>query len=347
MPPNKNALIRYFALDRCFRDSENSYNIDDLIGECIDALEKDDFNSKSIGKSSVYEDIAFMRSQEGFNAPIVKEKDGRTTYYSYSDTNYSIKKNILSKKEAEQLKEALITLSRLKGMPQFDWVDEITARLESEFKLKTEENVISFEENQQLMGRELIGELFTAIVDKQTLSIEYKPFKWNHSSKVVLHPYHLKHFNNRWFLFGFNEQEQDITNIALDRIIPPLQVIDNPFKPNTDIDFQKYFTDVVGVSVPKNKTAQKVVLKITSGRWPYIKTKPLHSSQSPPIEENKDYTLIELNVKLNNELQSLIFSYGEDIEVLEPEELRVKMAKRAKKLSNSYNPNAKNCADNN
>ena len=35
----------------------------------------------------------------------------------------------------------------------------------------------------------------------------------------IIHPYYLKQFNNRWFLFGLNDQYKTISNLALDRII--------------------------------------------------------------------------------------------------------------------------------
>lgn len=34
MPTNKNAQLRYQVLDRCFRDSENLYSLEDLL-DCV------------------------------------------------------------------------------------------------------------------------------------------------------------------------------------------------------------------------------------------------------------------------------------------------------------------------
>lgn len=39
MPTNKNAAIRYQALDKCFRDHRHRYYINDLIDACEEALE--------------------------------------------------------------------------------------------------------------------------------------------------------------------------------------------------------------------------------------------------------------------------------------------------------------------
>ncbi|NBR15566.1 MAG: hypothetical protein EBU01_13470, partial [Crocinitomicaceae bacterium] len=41
-------------------------------------------------------------------------------YYRYNDPNFSIENLPLNTKEEQQLKEALLTLSRFKGMQQFN-----------------------------------------------------------------------------------------------------------------------------------------------------------------------------------------------------------------------------------
>lgn len=173
MATNKNATIRYQALNRCLRNPGRSYAIVDLIEACNDALIEIDPASSGVKRRQIYEDIKFMRDSLGFNAPIEARKDGRSAYYRYSDINFSINSQPLNEKEAQQLKESLLTLSRFKGMPQFEWVEEIKARLEQSFNLKTEEKVLSFKENPYLTGCEYIGDLYNAIVNHKTLLIEW------------------------------------------------------------------------------------------------------------------------------------------------------------------------------
>jgi hypothetical protein len=42
MPNNKNAIIRYQAIDKCLRNPGKNYSITDLVNECNTAL-KDNF----------------------------------------------------------------------------------------------------------------------------------------------------------------------------------------------------------------------------------------------------------------------------------------------------------------
>ena len=334
MSTNKNATIRYQALNRCFRNPGRKYYIDDLIEACNEAMLDIDPISSGIKRRQIYDDIKFMQDSKGFDAPIESFKDGRKAYYRYSDTSFSINNQPLNEQEAQQLKEALLTLSRFMGMPQFDWVEEIKARLEQSFNLKTEENILSFEENPFLTGREYIGELYNAIINKQVLIIKYKPFKSNEAIEYILHPYHLKQYNNRWFLWGLNNEYGNLTNIALDRI-QSFKTSKTTYKQNNEIDFNEYFDDVIGVSINPSEKPQKILLKVDSDLFPYIKTKPLHGSQKVKGYET-DFTIIELNLQLNYELEAMILSYGEKLEVLEPKDLKDKIIERIDKVSKKY-----------
>jgi hypothetical protein len=127
MATNKNATIRYQSLNRCFRNPGRKYFIEDLIEACNTSLLDNDPSSTGIKRRQIFEDIKFMRDSQGFDAPIESYKDGKKVYYRYSDLSFSINNQPLNEMEANQLKEALLTISRFKGMPQFEWIDEISA----------------------------------------------------------------------------------------------------------------------------------------------------------------------------------------------------------------------------
>jgi predicted DNA-binding transcriptional regulator YafY len=334
MATNKNATIRYQALNRCFRNPGRQYYIDDLIEACNDSLLDIDPSSSGIRRRQVFDDIKFMRDSQGFDAPIESYKDGQRVYYRYSDMSFSINNQPLNEKEAHQLNEALLTLSRFKGLPQFEWVDEIKARLETSFHLKSLDKVIEFEENQYLTGKEYLGVLYDAITNRQVLDLQYQPFIREEFNRMILHPYFLKQYNNRWFLFGRSGDSSNMTTIALDRI-KEINLIKEVYINNSEINFEEYFEDVVGVSVPNVGNVEKIRLMIDILTWPYIKTKPIHGSQKPK-EQTEDYVVIELELIPNYELESVIFSYAERIQVLCPESLRQRIKERAQRLNEKY-----------
>lgn len=67
----------------------------------------------------------------------------------------------------------------------------------------------------------------------------------------------------------------------------------------------------------------------------YIRTKPLHLSQRI-VEEAEDYAIISINVKVNKELESLILSFGEDIEVMAPASFRDRIAEKIQAMNKKY-----------
>ncbi len=335
MATNKHATIRYQALDKCFRNPGRRYYIDDLIAVCNNAIYEHAGIEDGVKRRQVLDDIRFMESEQGWSVPLEHIRDGHKVYYRYDDLSFSINNQPLNEIEKKQLKEALLTLSRFKGMPQFEWIDEIATRLDMELGLSiNSQKIIDFEQNEDLQGLEHITPLYNAILYGKSLKVCYKSFKQDCIQTIIFHPYYLKQYKNRWFVFGWHGQRNELSNLALDRI-DELEEISEPYIPNTEIDFSEYFEDVIGVTIPANVKPEKVLLKITNELYPYIKTKPLHGSQTVK-GKTEEKTLIELTVIPNYELEMLVLSYGEGIEVLAPVTLREKIKNRIKLLSEKY-----------
>ena len=317
MATNKHAIIRYQALDKCFSNWHKRFDIEALVAACNDAIYQFTGIEDGVKKRQVYDDISFMESPQGWNIPLEKYKDGRRTFYRYSEKGYSINNQPLTDAEINQLKEATFMLSRFKGMPSFEWIDEIISRLEDKFHLVgNADSVIGFEQNQYLKGLEYLSDIFNSIINKQCLRIVYRNFKGDEKCWDI-HPYYLKQYNTRWFLFGMNDEYKNITHIPLDRIMSIEQTAVGYI--GTDIDFEEYFDDIIGVTFPKDKDIVSVQLKFSESRFPYVTSKPIHWSQKVIDVEKR---IIEIDVIPNKELSALLLSYGNDVEVLAPESVR-------------------------
>jgi predicted DNA-binding transcriptional regulator YafY len=337
---NKHAIIRYQTLDKCFRNTGRKYYMDDLIEACNNALfEFDVYESEEpregISRRTIYDDIEFMESPRGWNIDLERTREGRKVYYRYTNTSFTINKQPLNETEEHQLKEALSTLSRFKGLPQFGWVDELIARLDSGLGLShNAKKIIEFDQNNYLKGLEYITTLYNAILYKKVINIEYKSFKQEAVQTFILHPYFLKQYNNRWYVFGKNDASGYVINLALDRIIA-IKDSNKKYILNEEINFDEYFEDIVGVTLNNGMATEKIVLKVSNVLFPYIQTKPLHGSQK--VKEQGDaHTLITLDLIPNYELESVILSHGEGIEVLKPESLREKINERAGLIKKKY-----------
>ena len=115
----KFATSRYHVLDQCFSNTGKKYSISDLVEMINNKLSEEDL---SIQKRQVYDDIKYMESDAGYGVELVKEKIGRKVYYRYKDPSFSIKNQPLNESEKLQFKEAINSLQRFKGLPQFEWV---------------------------------------------------------------------------------------------------------------------------------------------------------------------------------------------------------------------------------
>jgi predicted DNA-binding transcriptional regulator YafY len=127
-----------------------------------------------IGKTQFFQDIKDLKGAP-YLAPIETYKEGGQSFYRYCDPNYSFRKQELTESEAEQVRSALLVISRFKGMPQFEWIQEMIPKIEQTFKLGAlHDEIIGFEQNVDLKGLNYFGELFNAILHKKVLKLKYK-----------------------------------------------------------------------------------------------------------------------------------------------------------------------------
>jgi predicted DNA-binding transcriptional regulator YafY len=336
MPINKNALLRYKVLDRCFRNPAKRYFIADLMHECEKVLLEADPDSKGISRRQIFEDITFMESKEGWQIELTRPRDGKRVYYRYADPSFSIDNMPLNELEIINLEDAIQTLSQFKGMPQFEWVNELLPKLKQDISPKgVHPTIMEFDSNKYLRGLEHLGELHNAIFYKKILEVSYQPFGYDSPFNVSLHPYFLKQYNSRWFLFGYNpEKDKADWNLAIDRIISIKESKGNYVRNNT-IDWQEYFEDIIGVTRPVGGEICEISLLFMGKTGKYIESKPLHGSQKVKWLD-ADTLRVSLRLIINYELERLILSYADSVKVLEPKCLVKSVVERLKKGYHQY-----------
>ena len=336
MATNKNAMLRYKILDSCFRNIGKKYFITNLIEECNKVLLEIDPTSNGISRRQIFDDILFMQSSQGWSVQLLKLKEGRKVFYRYEDSSFSINNMPFNNLEIHQFQLAVNILSQFKGMPQFEWVNEFSSKLSQGFLLEKINPIIEFDANQYLKGIDHLGILYNSIYHKKVLLITYKAFGDVAKSELLLiHPYYLKQYNNRWFLYGYNpEKEKFDWNMALDRILK-ISETDKKYIENQEINWGEYFEDIIGVTKKDPDNIQDVKLHFFGKTGNYIISKPLHGSQRAKWINNE---ILEVNLKLilNYELENLILSYAESVQVISPPELISSIANRLNLAVKNY-----------
>jgi len=336
MAITKNPLIRYKILDKCFRNPYKNFYFETLLEEVNEMLYEITGDEEGIKTRQLRDDIAFMRSAEGWNIELAELSEGKKKIYRYEDLNFSINNAPLNEVEMDKFQSAIQVLSQFEGMPQFEGIQAIIAKLKYDLKADaTKQPFIGFETNQDLKGMEHFSVLYNATLKQIPLQITYQAFKAEQSHTFMFHPYYLKQYNTRWFLFGLEvETMKPDWNVPIDRIVS-VEVSDETFIPNTSIHWQDYFSDMIGVSKPVGGEIEEIVLHFNQLTGKYMENKPIHETQKQKWLTDE---ILEVKIKVtpNYELERLILSYCDSVKVIAPIELKNQIVSRLQKCIDQY-----------
>ena len=320
MPQNKNALLRYRTIDRCLRNTGRRWTLQDLVDACSDALYECEGKDDPVSVRSVQRDIEMMRSDKlGYDAPI--EVYDRK-YYRYSDPNYSISTRPLSENDINALNR---TIDLLRQFDEFDPTHEmadVVNRLQDKVASAEKRRIIvDFERNPDLKGLGFLNTLYDMVASQTVIDLTYQSFKARSPSHIIVHPHMLKEYANRWFLICSKDKNNELLNLALDRMIEIRSIRDIVYRDNPVLT-DDYYKDVVGVT--KHRGLQRATVRFIaeSVHAGYILTKPIHSSQRLLSQNNDGSMTFELvDIVINPELKKQLLGFGAGIKVLSPKEL--------------------------
>ena len=330
--------MRYKILDSLLSNRNRYYSISELLEKVNEALELD--GMEPVSRRCIEKDLNTLECAP-YEAVIERVWYHGKKCIRYAEEGFSIFTKKLTEEEENLLSEVLNTIGQFDGLDTFEWLDSLKKRLD----IKEHRRIIQFDSNPYFEGRNLIGSLFTAISNKQVLALKYHTFKDPQVKEVVVYPYLLKEYNNRWFLI-VGVEDGTILNFALDRIddFKPMPHIDY-IEPDEDLESR--FDDIVGVTLFKDKPTEDILLWVNEEGFQYVKTKPLHGSQRD-VKGEEDKTMREkypalqggrffrLQCILNYELEQLLMSKMNQLVVLEPATLKDSLINRIKKMDSLY-----------
>jgi len=330
MPVNRNALIRYRTIDKCLQNRRRKWTIENLIDACNDALYEYEGIDKGVSLRTIRLDLNAMRSDKlGYNAPIIVIDK---KYYSYENPDYSITNIPLTSQDLAILQEVTHLLKQFKGFSHFDDMTEMVNKLED--KINSEQtqqpSVIDFEKNELLIGIKWLDVLYKNIITQTTVQLNYQSFKAREASDIIIYPYYLKEYRNRWFILGMKKKDKQIATLALDRILNITPLPDELFRLNPTFIPHTYFKDIVGVTRNEADTPTHILFIANHLQAPYIKTKPIHASQLI-VEETNEGTTFSIDVIPNFELERELLGFGEGLKIISPSNL-IRLFRRKSKL---------------
>ena len=204
----------------------------------------------------------------------------------------------------------------------------------------------SFSNNPYLQNSNLLGTLFDNISNEVVIKLSYHTFSNETIRSIDFHPYLLKQYNDRWFLLGAADNDQKILNFALDRIDDVEPLPEKKYIKCPD-DIYERFEDIVGVTLYDDRQIEHIICWVTDISKGYVDTKPIHESYTP-LKGDKDIELhnqyphlkgglfFSLDCIINYELIRELCSYGKDLIVLSPQNIKNVILQRTKAMLNNY-----------
>jgi len=354
MPVNKNAMTRYKILDELLSNRYHNYSLDDLTEEVCNRLSDMDPKSNGVTRRTIELDLHYLEWDGPFYVEIERytvagfdrerQKDYAKKCLRYKNPSFSIFKKKMTSDEEYLLGQAMSLLGQFDGLPNFEVLEDLRQRLDL---AQPERQIISFTKNPLVDNPSLLGEIFTAISHRQVIELHYHKFDSSETDlQVNLHPYLLKEYNRRWYIFGGAERDNKLLNFCLDRINKVVPLPSHRYV-EYDGDLNEVLDDVIGVTVYEDSKLYPIVFWVSDHSKDYVATKPIHGSQRN-IKNEKEAELREaypqlkggrffqIECKFNYELIRELTSFGNDLLVLNPSDIQDKIWEKVSAMYEDY-----------
>lgn len=182
-------------------------------------------------------------------------------------------------------------------------------------------------------AREFLGMVISALKQHHPIRFTYRPYSRSMPTPgVVLEPYFLKLFKQRWYVVGRHVAEDRIKTYALDRM-KDVVTLSETFSDDPAFDPEAYFKDSYGIVVTQSEV-RRVVLKVDARQAKYFNALPLHPSQQESIHDS--YSLFYYKMRITDDFVEELLSHGSRVTVLEPPELRARMRQELSDALRAY-----------
>jgi predicted DNA-binding transcriptional regulator YafY len=331
MPQNRDAYTRYKLIDMRLRKKPYP-RLEELMEFVSENLDK------PVSKRTLQLDLQEMRYNQSlnFNAPIQFSKKEKT--YKYLDDDYSIHNLPVSADELHGLDFAISILDQFKHLPAIKEFEEAIHKIASTVKLnkeaRGESDHIQLDKPFIIKGIEFVEPILKAISERRVLKFSYQRHGSDTVSQNLLEPYLIRESKNFWYVIGngISKKDHKILTFALDRIVD-LQITTETFS-DDKIDRKNFYKNVLGVTVGGG-APEKVILSFSQLQGNYIKTIPLHQSQTV-IKDNSSELRVSLELVINTELKMQLLSYGDKVKVLKPQKLADELKESARRIVELY-----------
>ena len=235
------------------------------------------------------------------------------------DNEYILSKSLFDANEKEQIIAALQGLEKTNKV----YKSELITKLSALFKIKNsnwiEIDFTSWESNNTY--QDLFNTLKIAIINKNIISFSYNSSKAEKINRRVK-PIRLLFKEQDWYLYAFCLLRNDFRYFKLSRI-KDLEVLAINYEDNFENEVLKKelkYENIVNIKLKFNKS---VAFRV------YDEFKAI-------VEDKKGNLYVEMKIPNNYKLYNYIFSFGANVEILEPKEIRNQFKNMINKIAKKY-----------
>lgn len=168
-------------------------------------------------------------------------------------------------------------------------------------------------------GARFLTTLIEAMREKHSVQLTYQRFNAEQAHSFRFSPYCVKVFKQRWYTAGLSSDHPgEVRVYSLDRI-HAIESLAETYTIPKDFRAKEFFNNVYGIFVSKEEP-QIVQLKVVAGAANYLRSLPLHHSQTE-TEQHADYSIFTLYLAPTFDFIQELRTFGDEIEVLSPDSL--------------------------
>lgn len=171
-----------------------------------------------------------------------------------------------------------------------------------------------------------------AIRESRGLIFSYRNHGAGSAQPRHVHPYHLACIDNRWCLFAFDVQRQDIRTFVLARLSRPRLTAEH-FAVSKTFDANAYLNRSLGAF--KGAEDYEVVLEVDAWAADEVRGRRWHSSQELTELPGR---MLRMRLRLDSleEVEKWVLSMGAHVTVIRPRALAERLAKVGRELASRY-----------
>lgn len=167
-------------------------------------------------------------------------------------------------------------------------------------------------------ARNYLAAVIDAIKKSRKIRFSYTPFYRSGTTEgVVIEPYFLRIFKQRWYVIGYNSKDRMIKTYSLDRF-SAITLMEEHFE-MPDISVKDFFKSFFGIMTSKSP-AKHVVIRTDSEQAKYLRALPLHPTQHENIGDG--YSDFSYDLCITYDLVQELLSMGKRVTVIAPVELK-------------------------